>query len=249
MVDYIMSEENEEIIPIEEVEKPPLPTEEVQEVTVRSYPKSVLFYPMAFISLAIAAAIFFLAIIYPIDPILYARLVYTLTFIWFVLFLFNLLLVTFDFGKNIIVAISLIIVILVLALALYFTATGAFPLFDPSLLLLYINLNGMLGFFILFLFVIFIAWIRTRFYYFRVTSNEIVYKKGILGDMERFGTSNVMFHKEISDIFEYLLLRSGRLTFTIPGRKTAVVLDTVPNVNKVEQEILLLLRRIEVDLD
>ncbi|MFW9986104.1 MAG: hypothetical protein ACFFDJ_06050 [Candidatus Odinarchaeota archaeon] len=245
-----MSEENEEITPITEVEKPISPPTEIQEVTVRGYPKTVLFYPMAFISVVIAAAINLLAFIYLIpDPNFYWRLVYTLTFIWFVLFLFNLLLVTFDIGKNIIVAIALIIVIVILALALYITGTGVFPFIDPSFLGLYININSMFAFFIIFLFVIFIAWIRARIYYFRITSNEIVYKKGILGDVERFGTTNVMFHKEICDIFEYLLLRSGRLTFTIPGRKTTVVLDTVPNVNKVEQQILLLLRRIEVDLD
>ena len=256
----MMFEENEEITPITEVEKPTPPTPEVekptpptpevQDVTIRSYPKTVLFYPMAFISIIIAAAIYLLAFIYLIpDPNLYWRLVYTQTFIWFVLFLFNLLLVTFDFGKNIIVAIAMIIVITILALALYVTGTGVFPFIDPSFLGLYVNINSMFPFFIVFLFVIFIAWIRARIYYFRVTSNEIIYKKGILGDVERFGTTNVMLHKEINDIFEYLLLRSGRLTFTIPGRKTTVVLDTVPNINKVELKILTLLRRIEVDLD
>jgi len=82
-----------------------------------------------------------------------------------------------------------------------------------------------------------------------VTPNEIIYKKGILGDVERYGTSNVMFHKEIVDIFEYLILKSGRLTFTIPGRKTSIVLDTVPRINSIEQQLLSLLRRIEVDID
>ncbi|MFW9831347.1 MAG: hypothetical protein ACFFD8_06190, partial [Candidatus Thorarchaeota archaeon] len=63
------------------------------------------------------------------------------------------------------------------------------------------------------------------------------------------GTSNVMVHKEICDLFEYLLFRSGRLTFTVPGRTTAIVLDNVPNINGVENKILHLLRRIEVDID
>jgi hypothetical protein len=58
-----------------------------------------------------------------------------------------------------------------------------------------------------------------------------------------------MFYKEIPDIFEYLLLRSGRLTFTIPGRKTTIVMDNVPNINGVEKKVLVLLRRIEVDID
>jgi hypothetical protein len=44
-------------------------------------------------------------------------------------------------------------------------------------------------------------------------------------------------------------MRSGRLTITIPGRKTAIMLDNIPNINTVETKILLLLRRIEVDID
>jgi hypothetical protein len=172
-----------------------------------------------------------------------------LTFIWLVIFFFNLLLVTFDFGKNFIVAIILVIVIAVLAVALYASSTGSLPIFDPSNLGLVINANSMLAFIAIFCLVIFIAWIRTRIYYVKIYHNEIVFKKGILGDVERYGTTNVMFYKEIPDIFEYLLLRSGRLTFTIPGRKNTIVMDNVPNINGVEKKVLLLLRRIEVDID
>jgi len=107
----------------------------------------------------------------------------------------------------------------------------------------------MLAFILIFGLVILIAWIRSRIYYVKIFHNEIVFKKGILGDVERYGTTNVMFYKEIPDIFEYLLLRSGRLTFTIPGRKTTIVMDNVPNINGVEKKVLVLLRRIEVDVD
>ncbi len=243
-----MTEEIEEPFEPTEIEKPEPPSPEAHPVTVRSYPKTVLFYPMAIMSLVIGSLIVGLQFFIP-DPLLYSRMVTLLTFIWLVIFFFNLLLVTFDFGKNFIVAIILVIVIAVLAVALYASSTGSLPFFDPSYLGLVINANSMLAFIVIFCLVIFIAWIRTRIYYVKIFHNEIVFKHGILGDVERYGTTNVMFYKEIPDIFEYLLLRSGRLTFTIPGRKTTIVMDNVPNINGVEKKVLVLLRRIEVDVD
>jgi hypothetical protein len=242
-----MTEEIEEPFEPTEIEKPEPARPEVQPVTIRSYPKTVLFYPMTIMSLIIGILIFAFQFLIP-DPF-YTRIVNLLTFIWLVIFFFNLLLVTFDFGKNFIVAIILVIVIAVLAVALYASSTGSLPIFDPSNLRLIINANTMLAFILIFGLVILIAWIRTRIYYVKIFHNEIVFKKGILGDVERYGTTNVMFYKEIPDIFEYLLLRSGRLTFTIPGRKTTIVMDSVPNINGVEKKVLVLLRRIEVDVD
>lgn len=229
---------------------PPTPISELEEVIVREYPKTILFYPMLFISLILALTNWVLGItVLPLNPTLYWNLTYTLTFIWFFLFFFNLLVVTFEFGKNVIVILALIIVVIILVAALFLTLYGFVPLMNPALLNLYVNFNSLLAFVLIFLFVIFMAWIKTRIYYFRITPNEIIYKKGIMGDVERYGTTNVMVHKEIRDVFEYLLFRSGRLTFTIPGRKTAIVLDNIPNINNVETKILYLLRRIDVDID
>lgn len=242
-----MTEEIEEPFEPTEIEKPEPGRPDAQEITIRSYPKTVLFYPMAIMSLIIGILIIAFQFLIP-EPF-YTRMVTLLTFIWLVIFFFNLLLVTFDFGKNFIVAIILVIVVAVLAVALYASSTGSLPIFDPSNLGLIINANTMLAFILIFGLVILIAWIRTRIYYVKIFHNEIVFKKGILGDVERYGTSNVMFYKEIPDIFEYLLLRSGRLTFTIPGRKTTIVMENVPNINGVEKKVLILLRRIEVDVD
>jgi len=239
--------ENDETPLTEELKEkePPL---EIQDVTVREYPKTVLFYPMILISLILGLTNF-LVPVFILDPTLQSNLLFTITFIWFVLFFFNLLVVTFEFGKSVVVALALILIIVILIVALVFTWYGYLFVINPSSLRLYMNMESYIAFFIVFLFVIFLSWIKTRMYYFRITPNEIIYKKGIMGDVERYGTTNVMVHKEILDLFEFLLLRSGRLTFTIPGRMTAILLDNVPNINSVENKILYLLRRIEVDLD
>jgi hypothetical protein len=241
-------ESSETTLPSEEPEKEPIP--ELDDVVVREYPKTVLFYPMIFISLILALAAV-LVLFFILDPTLRDTWLFTIGFIWFVLFFFNLLIVTFEFGKGVIVALALILVIIVLVVVLVFTQYGIGPItgLNPAALRLFINTEAYLGFFLVFLFVIFLSWIKTRIYYFKITPNEIIYKKGIMGDVERYGTSNVMVHKEIPDIFEFMLLRSGRLSFTVPGRKAPIILDNVPRINTIEIKILHLLRRIEVDID
>lgn len=239
--------ENDEPTPTEELPQKEIQME-VEDVTVREYPKTVLFYPMLFVSL-ILSIVAYLTIALILDPTIRDTWLFSIAFIWFVMFFFNLLVVTFEFGKSVVVALALVLVIVVLIVVLVFTWYGYLFLINLSSLRLYISVEAYITFFFVFLFVIFFSWIKTRMYYFRITPNEIIYKKGILGDVERYGTTNVMVHKEIRDLFEYLLLRSGRLTFTIPGRKTAIMLDNIPNINSVETKILHLLRRIEVDVD
>ncbi|MFX1566186.1 MAG: hypothetical protein ACFFCH_09360 [Promethearchaeota archaeon] len=239
------SDETATVAPEETLEKP---STEIQEVTVREYPKTVLFYPMLIFSL-ILGIINYLIPFFVIDPTLRDSWLYTIAFVWFILFFFNLLIVTFEFGKSIVVALTLTLVIIVLVVVLVFNLYGYLFVINPSTLRLFISTEAFFAFFIVFLFVIFLSWIKTRMFYFKITPNEIIYKKGIMGDVERYGTTNVMVHKEIPDLFEFLLLRSGRLTISVPGRKTAIMLDNVPNINSVEIKILNLLRRIEVDID
>jgi hypothetical protein len=243
-----MSDETWESTETPPTEMEPETKEEIQDVTVREYPKTVLFYPLIFVSLVLAIATFFVPV-FILDPIIRDTWLFTIAFIWFILFFFNLLIVTFEFGKSVVVALALILVIIVLVLVLVFNLYGYLFLINPSSLQLFISVEAYLAFFLVFVLVIFLSWIKTRIYYFKITPNEIIYKKGIMGDVERYGTSNVMVHKEIPDLFEFLLMRSGRLTFSVPGRKTAITLDNVPRINIVETKILYLLRRIEVDID
>ena len=252
-----MSEEKEEetyeapppeptVTPEPYVEKPPRQMD-VDEVTVRAYPKTMLFYPTMLLSLVLAVFTW-LAPLNPLFVPILAELFSLLAFIWFIFFLFNLLVVTFEFGKGIVVALILVAVIIIMALGWYFTVTGILVIINPVFFGLVINANSMLAFFIVFAFVLLLAWISTRFYYFRITHNEIIYKKGILGDVERYGTTNVTVYKEIRDIFEFIFFRSGRLTISVPGRKMAIVIDNIPNINLVERKVLSILQRIEIDL-
>jgi hypothetical protein len=237
------TEPQEEEIPEEAPEKgptgKPAPPRAIDEVTIRSYPKTVLFYPTMLVSLILAI----LEWIFPLTD----QLKFVIGFIWFVVFTWNLFVLSFEFSKGVIVALFLTVVILILGAALVFTTTGILPWIHPAIFQLYLNAYSLLGFFLVFGFVILLSWISTRFYYFRVTHNEVIYKKGLLGDVERYATANLTVNKEILDIFEYALFRSGRLTIEVPGRKLAIVIQNVPRINSVERKILHLLGRIEID--
>jgi hypothetical protein len=91
-----------------------------------------------------------------------------------------------------------------------------------------------------------IIWVTRYLDYWEVLPNEILHHHGPLSDLERFPTMNMKFDKEIPDILEYLLLRSGRLVLHFAGEKTAVVLDNVLWIDRIEDELKKLLSRMEV---
>ncbi|RME03173.1 MAG: hypothetical protein D6805_07295 [Planctomycetota bacterium] len=94
---------------------------------------------------------------------------------------------------------------------------------------------------------VFIAtYIRTRFDYWVVTHNELLHYHGILGNVERYPAPNLRVSKEINDVFEYLLMRSGRLVISPASEKEAIVLDTVPGINKIEKKLNVLLSKIYI---
>ena len=137
-----MSTEPSEEIPEEIPEKAPAKKAPeppaIDEVTIRSYQKTVLFYPTMLVSLILAILEWFF--------LPYPNILYLIGFVWFVVFAWNLLVISFEFGKGVVVAIVLTIVILILALALVFATTGLVPWIHPTVFQLYVNPYSLLAF-------------------------------------------------------------------------------------------------------
>ena len=89
---------------------------------------------------------------------------------------------------------------------------------------------------------------NSRFNYWVVKSNEILHKEGFLGDVRRFPSPNLRMSKEISDVFEFLLLGAGRIIINPASEKRAIVLDHVLRVNAAETAIQDLLSSISVEI-
>ena len=93
-----------------------------------------------------------------------------------------------------------------------------------------------------------VVWIMARFDYWEVRPNELMHHHGFLSDLERFSAPNLRISKEINDVFEYMLLRSGRLILHPTNEPRAFVLDNVLNINRKEAQITKMLGALQVEL-
>jgi hypothetical protein len=88
--------------------------------------------------------------------------------------------------------------------------------------------------------------ISRRVDYWEVRGNELLHHHGFLSNLERFNAPNLRIDKEITDLFEYLLLRSGRLIIHCSNERRAIVLENVLGIDKKERQITQMLGALQV---
>lgn len=204
------------------LERPP------ESVIIRPWPKIVFLYP----TFVLATIYFLLSWLELVGPT-------TLGNTFMTVLLLNLLVFSFDFSriKSITIVVGAIAVVM-----LVLWADNKWQLTDflgrvvgsidiQMNTAFYGFLSAGLGFFLLLVFV------NSRFHYYEVNAREILHHSGYLGDIQRWSTEGLEMNKEIYDVAEYLLLRSGRLIFQPATSKKAIVLDNVAGVNKIEQSV------------
>lgn len=210
----------------------------IQEVTLRSYSKVIFFYPLFFASL-----ILFILQWIKGDPVA------LFGFIWMIFFAANLFVVAFDFGSTklfILVLAIVIVALLVIFLVIPNIELSGLPVpgeFNIEMTTqFYLVVTLILGFLLFFII------IAARFNYWKVERNEIYHKTGLLADAQRYPIQDLRIKKEITDVFEFLVLRSGSITL-YTGKGEDFRLPTVPNINKKEEQIDYLLSHLEVEVD
>ena len=87
-----------------------------------------------------------------------------------------------------------------------------------------------------------------RFDFWEVRGNELLHHHGFLSNLERLSAPNLRMEKEINDIFEFLLLRSGRLTIYTSNDRQPIVLDNVPFIDKKEAAVMRMLGALQVQV-
>jgi len=213
-------------------------------VTIRPLPKAVVLYPTALLCIVFGA----IAAWYPAgqEPPLLG-----LAFVG--LFGLNLFIMNFEFGRASTLAIFAVVFGLVF-LGLFLGEKFQWPVFAAisgffkelrihANAAFYFSLAAILG--VTFLVVL----IKTRFDYWEITSNELLHHRGVVGNIDRYPAPNLRISKEIHDVFEFLLLRSGRLVVHPTGERRSFVLELVAGVNKKEKMIKKLLSRLSVDIN
>ena len=201
--------------------------DEPDKLLLRSWPKMLFFWPSALVALLAGIGS-------SLNPAMSERWEFWGTF-FLIVFALNLLILTFDFPRSA----SLTLVLVCIALAWIFVEVNrryniiaplrdfieslqlaATPDFYYTVCIVYLLL--LLGMFI-----------STRFSYWEVTNNELVHHKGLMQDVERYATAGLHYSKEITDFFEYLIGRSGRLIIISPSIERPVVLSNVITINRV----------------
>lgn len=163
----------------------------------------------------------------------------------------NLVVLSFDFPRAASLTLFFLIFGVVMGLILFFRSyPDALPAVTDVLARLrpvanaafYFTIAGML--FVIFALVL----IGTRLDYWEIRPNELLHHSGLLSDLKRYGAPNLRIDKEISDVFEYMLLRSGTLILHPSQERKAVVLENVPNVSRKEAQITKMLGALQVQV-
>jgi len=224
----------------------PAPPRETSNVIVRPYPKVVFLY-LTWIASLICGVLqpeIKGAVVLAPEILGQSSLIGR---IWLLLFVFNVLVISFEFSRIRSVAIVFFVLAFVFA-GIQFGFLSALGEFFRTLPLLmnktfYFLMTGVFSIIYLLVF------INTRFNYWEIQPNEILHHHGFLGDVHRYPTRGLRMQKEITDVMEYLLLRSGTLVLNPTGVDRPLVLENVINLNKVEDKIQRLLGTLKVRLD
>ena len=208
-----------------------------EKVYLRNYSKVIFFYP-----LFIASFILYLieAIMGIEEPWLGA--------IWITIFFANLFVIAFDTSSTKFFIILLVVIILIIIFAFVFhpgniiSQVLSFEITITMSYQFYLVSTIILGL------IFIIAWIATRFDYWKVERNEVIHKKGIFVSVDRYPTKSLRIKKEIADIFEFALLRVGRIQLFFGGQDV-IHLNTIININKKAKQLDYLLSDIEVDVE
>jgi len=163
----------------------------------------------------------------------------------------NLIVLSFDFPRATSLVVFFVILALVLGLAL---VAVKFPTVLPRIShwITSIDPSANGPFYFLFASVLGLIYlgvlVNIRLDYWEVRPNELLHHHGFLSDLERFSAPNLRIDKEINDIFEYMLLGSGRLILHPSNEPRAVVLENVFRINRKEQAITKMLGALQVQV-
>ncbi|MBT4692486.1 MAG: hypothetical protein HOB73_04000 [Planctomycetaceae bacterium] len=242
------------------------------EVRIYHYPKIIFLYPTLIASIIAAVVLSFSDGVYEestsatametqtdnaaptdsksIEPIKRKSAV-LVTVIFLFLFTFNLFVMAFDFPQSKFLAVVFFIFAVVLGLVVVGVKSpelmGSFgdmisrinPVADKTF---YWTMSGLLGF------VFIIMYLARLLDYWVIRPNEVIHFHGLPRHTRRFSAPHMRFEMEINDIFEHMLLKSGRLYIRPTGDKEEFVLDNVINVRRKNERVNQILSALQVQL-
>jgi hypothetical protein len=226
-------------------EKPPAssPPQEAKPIILISYPKIILLYPTFFASILAAL----ISCFYDAEHFHHQ----TIAVLFLGIMTVNMVVLAFDFPRTTSLIVFFVFVTLgmsAMLLSIYFphllpSVANMLKKIDPRAnATFYTCFAVMLG-------VIYLGvYINIRFDYWEVRPNELLHHHGFLSSLERYSAPNLRISKEIDDVFEYMLLRCGRLILHPSNEPRAFVLDNVLGIDAKEAAITKMLGALQVQI-
>jgi len=218
-------------------------TENMKPIILISYPKIVLLYP-TFIGAMLAG----MASLWWDVTTQHSQ---TIGVLFLGLLTMNIVVLAFDFPRTTSLNLFFVGVVLVLGTVL---ASIYYPALLPNVTAILRRIDPRANAAFYFCFVAMLALlyvgvlINVRFDYWEVRPNELLHHHGFLSNVERYPAPNVRISKEIDDVFEYVLLKCGRLIIHPSNEPRAYVLDNVMNINAKEIAITKMLGSLQVSV-
>lgn len=212
-----------------------------------SYPKIVFLYPSILVALVAAVVLSFLD--NPLDA--ENQTVRALNIVFLVTMGVNLVILSFDFPRTTSLTLFFFAAALVLGFLLLMVyqpevlpwVAGIVSRFRPlANATFYWTFCGVMSVILL------LVMVSVRFDYWEVRPNELLHHHGVLSNLERVYAPNLRIEKEITDVFEYLLLRSGRLILQPSSERRAIILENIPFISRKESSITRMLGALQVEV-
>jgi len=216
-----------------------------------SYPKIVFMYPTVIVAAIVAIWMHVTYGLSSENPITADSTSVFLATVFLAIFTFNLVVISFDFPRT--TSLTLFFFAGVIVLGGYVLLTN-FPSVLPAISSLFSGIRPVANaqfyytFVLIFLMLFLLVKIGVQFDYWEVRPNELLHHHGFLSDMERFSAPSLRIDKEINDLFEYMLLGSGRLILHPSNERRAIVLENVFFIGNKEKTITKMLGALQVQV-
>jgi len=227
--------------------RPPRAAKVPEKILLIPYPKIIFFYPTL-----IAAFVAACWLSFNTEPLGHENVAAAIpSVIFLVVLALNMVVLAFDFPRTTSLTIFFLLVALVLGCWLLFVMQPDLlprvydvlkefrPLANTTF---YWTFAAMLAL------IMVAARIEAQFDCWEVRPNELLHHHGIWGNLERFSAPGLRIDKEINDVFEYMLLGSGRLILHLSGERRAIILDNVPFISKKEATLTHMLGSLQVEI-
>jgi len=212
------------------------------------YPKVILLYPILLASIGAAIAMHVLGGAGDQVP---GRGAVMVAEIFLGVMAVNLVILAFDFPRTTSLTLFFFVVAIVMGFILLVTfKPGIVPFLKDTLDQLHPAANATFywGVAIVITAIYLAVFVSIRFDYWEIRPNELLHHHGILSNLERLSAPNMRIEKEINDVFEYFLLRSGRLILHSSDDRKPIILDNVPFIDRKESQVTQMLGALQVQI-